>query len=81
MIHIPSESFVKTKMKTFYACKSLDDSVKLMGRTPKAVACAVTYVMLERLGFPISKAELCRICDVSGPTLSKIESIVKSELK
>lgn len=79
--HIPSESFGKTKMKTFYACKSLDDSVKLMGRTPKAVACAVTYVMLERLGFPISKAELCRICDVSGPTLSKIESIVKSELK
>jgi len=79
--HIPHENFGRTKMKTYHACKSLDDSVKLMGRTPKAVACAVTYVMLERLGFPIGKAELCRICDVSGPTLSKIESIVKSELK
>lgn len=79
--HIPENNFGKTKMKTFHACKSLDDSVKLMGRTPKAVACAVTYVMLGRLGFPISKAEICKICDVSGPTLSKIESIVKSELK
>lgn len=79
--HIPDASHGRAKMKTYHACKSLDDSVKLMGRTPKAVACAVTYVMLDRLGFPISKADICKICDVSGPTLSKIESIVKSELK
>ena len=68
-------------MKIVHACKSLDDSVKLMGRTPKAVACAVMFVMLAKLEFPISKADVCKICDVSGPTLTKIEAIVKSELK
>jgi transcription initiation factor TFIIIB Brf1 subunit/transcription initiation factor TFIIB len=78
--HIPEKESGRVRMKIINACKSLEDSVKLMGRTPKAVACAVTYVMLEKLGVPIGKAELCKICDVSGPTLSKIESIVKSEL-
>jgi transcription initiation factor TFIIIB Brf1 subunit/transcription initiation factor TFIIB len=70
----------RVKMKIMQACKSLDDSVKLMGRTPKAVACAVMYVMLAKLGFPMSKADVCKICDVSGPTLTKIEAIIKSEL-
>jgi transcription initiation factor TFIIIB Brf1 subunit/transcription initiation factor TFIIB len=79
--HVPEEMRGRTKMKIIKACESLEDSVKLMGRTPKAVACAVIYVMLERLKVPINKTELCNICEVSGPTLSKIESIVKSELK
>ena len=79
--HIPMEHKSRTKMKIIQACRSLDDSVKLMGRTPKAVACAVIYVMLDKYKFPISKSEICKICDVSGPTLSKIESIVKAELK
>jgi transcription initiation factor TFIIIB Brf1 subunit/transcription initiation factor TFIIB len=77
---VPDEHRGRVKMKIMQACKSLDDSVKLMGRTPKAVACAVMYVMLAKLGFPMSKADVCKICDVSGPTLTKIESIIKSEL-
>jgi transcription initiation factor TFIIIB Brf1 subunit/transcription initiation factor TFIIB len=77
---VPEEHRGRAKMKIVQACKSLDDSVKLMGRTPKAVACAVMYVMLAKLGFPMSKADVCKICDVSGPTLTKIESIIKSEL-
>ena len=79
--HVPGEHRGRVKMKIVHACKSLDDSVKLMGRTPKAVACAVMFVMLAKLEFPISKADVCKICDVSGPTLTKIEAIVKSELK
>jgi transcription initiation factor TFIIIB Brf1 subunit/transcription initiation factor TFIIB len=78
--HIPDEQKSRIKMKVISACKSLDESVKLMGRTPKAVACAVMFVVLANLKLPISKAEVCKICDVSGPTLSKIESIVRSEL-
>jgi transcription initiation factor TFIIIB Brf1 subunit/transcription initiation factor TFIIB len=77
---VPDEHRGRVKMKIVQACKSLDDSVKLMGRTPKAVACAVMYVVLVKLGFAVSKAEICKICDVSGPTLTKIESIIKSEL-
>ncbi|BAT22394.1 putative transcription initiation factor IIB [Yellowstone lake phycodnavirus 2] len=78
---VPEQHRGRVRMKITQACKSLDDSVTLMGRTPKAVACAVMYVMLLKLGFAVSKAEICKICDVSGPTLTKIESIVKSELK
>lgn len=77
---VPDEHRGRVKMKIVQACKSLDDSVKLMGRTPKAVACAVMYVVLAKLGFAVSKADICKICDVSGPTLTKIESIIKSEL-
>ena len=78
---VPEEQRGRVKMKIVQACKTLDDSVKLMGRTPKAVACAVMFVMLTKLGFPSSKTDICKICDVSGPTLTKIESIIKSELK
>jgi len=79
--HLPDGEEGRIKMKIVHTCKSLEDSVKLMGRTPKAVACAVIYVMLEKLKMPIDKTEICKICEVSGPTLSKIESIVRSELK
>jgi transcription initiation factor TFIIIB Brf1 subunit/transcription initiation factor TFIIB len=78
---VPDEERGRTRMKIIHACNSLKTNVKLMGRTPKAVACAVMYVMLTKQGFPISKQEICKICDVSGPTLSKIETIVKGELK
>jgi len=78
---VPDELRGKTKMKIVNVCKELSTSVKLMGRTPKAVACAVMYVVLAKQGFSISKQEICKICDVSGPTLSKIETIVKGEMK
>lgn len=78
--HIPEKEAGRVRMKVVKACKSLEDSVKLMGRTPKAVACAVIYVVLEKLKFPISKNDICTICEVSGPTLTKIESIVRSEV-
>jgi len=48
-----------------------------MGRTPKAVACAVIFYVLSIEGLKPNKAEICRICDVSVPTLGKIEAIVK----
>ncbi len=75
---IPDEERGRTKMKIIAMCKKLEDSVKLMGRTPKAVACAVMFIMLDG---KISKAEICSICDVSGPTLGKIEALVRAELK
>ena len=64
-------------MQIVKACKAVEDCVELMGRTPKAVACAVMYIVLSRLGLGPPKAELCKICDVSVPTLGKIENIVK----
>jgi len=65
-------------MKVIRLCKELEDSVDLMGRTPKAIACAVIFVVLAGA---IDRGSVCKVCDVSVPTLSKIETIVRSELK
>lgn len=74
---VPDAERGRTKMKIIAACNRLQDSVKLMGRTPKAVACAVMFVMLEGR---VSRTDICQICDVSGPTLKKLESLVREEM-
>lgn len=74
---LPDEQKNRLKMQTIKACKAVQDCVELMGRTPRAVACAVMRVVFDKAGVGPSKAELCRICDVSVPTLGKIENIVK----
>ena len=74
---VPEGARGRVKMKIVKGCQALDECVELMGRTPKAVACAVIFHVLNSEGFKPSKAEICRICDVSVPTLGKIETIVK----
>jgi transcription initiation factor TFIIIB Brf1 subunit/transcription initiation factor TFIIB len=75
---VPEMDRGRTKMKIISTCRRLEPSIALMGRTPKAVAAAVMYVMLTPL---VTKPDICRICDVSCPTLNKLELIVKGELK
>lgn len=70
----------RVKCKIVKVCKSLEDCVELMGRTPKAIACAVIYIVLSKLELKPNKKDICRICEVSEPTLTKIEVIVKKEL-
>jgi transcription initiation factor TFIIB len=70
----------RVKCKIVKVCKSLEECVELMGRTPKAIACAVIYIVLSELKLSPSKKEICRICEVSEPTLGKIEVIIKKEL-
>jgi len=67
----------RIKMKAVKACKAAEECVELMGRTPKAVACAIIYHVLAQEGYKPSKADICKICEVSVPTLGKIETIVK----
>lgn len=78
---VPDAARGKIRMKIVKVCKQLEDCVELMGRTPKAVVCTVMYIVLCDGGFSPNKAEICRICDVSVPTLGKIEGIVKAQLK
>jgi len=70
----------RVKCKIVKVCKSLEECVELMGRTPKAIACAVIYIVLSELKLNPNKKEICRICEVSEPTLGKIEVIIKKEL-
>jgi hypothetical protein len=78
---VPEDEKGRVKMKVAKFCNALDDCVDLMGRTPKAIVCAVIYVVLGDLGYSPNKADICKICDVSVPTLGKIEAIVRAELK
>jgi transcription initiation factor TFIIIB Brf1 subunit/transcription initiation factor TFIIB len=75
---VPMDQRGRIKMKIIKVCKELEDCVELQGRTPKAVAAAIMFVVLKEAGFGPDKNELCRICDVSAPTLGKIEAIVRN---
>jgi len=77
---VPDNERGRVKMKIVQTCKSLEESTGLQGRTPKAVACAVMWTVLKSRG-QLTKADLCKICDVSVPTLTKLEAIVAKDLK
>lgn len=77
---VPESDRGRVRMKIIKVCKSLEDCVELMGRTPKAIACAVIYTVLSQLDLKPNRKDICRICEVSEPTLSKIEVIIKKEL-
>ena len=76
---IPSSERGKIKMKVVAKCKSYEDNVELMGRTPKAIACAVMAAVLAGVPGAPTRAELCTICGISLPTLSKIEAIINKD--
>ena len=75
---IPENERGRLKMKIISKCKSLEDKVELMGRTPKAIACAVMANILKDVPGSPDRQTLCKICDISVPTLSKIEAILNS---
>lgn len=77
--NVPAEARGRLKMRVVHRCRQLEDCVELMGRTPKAVVCAVMFLVINEAGFPISRNEICTICGVSVPTLAKIENIVKEQ--
>jgi len=67
----------RVRCKIINKCKELEEKVELMGRTPKAIACAVLALVLKDIPGASDRQALCAICDVSLPTLGKIETIIK----
>jgi transcription initiation factor TFIIIB Brf1 subunit/transcription initiation factor TFIIB len=78
---VPEEHKRKVRMKVIHTCEKIQTSVALMGKTPKGVASAVMYTVLNKLGHKIDKQTVCKVCEVSLPTLNKLEPIVINELK
>ena len=76
MTNIPITEKGRIKMAIIRKCKELEDNVDLMGRTPKAIACAVMTAVLKGVQGAPTRSELCKICDISPPTLGKIETII-----
>ena len=64
----------KSRIQCRNLCKKLEECVPLMSKTPKSIAAAVILVVL---GDQTTKNEVCKQCDISMPTLTKIENIVK----
>ena len=74
-------SFVVTKderLQCIKLCNSTEDCVELMSITPNSVASAIIYKVL---GLKVKKSELCEKCNISVPTLNKIDNIIKKHLE
>jgi len=74
-------SFVVTKderLQCIKLCNSTEDCVELMSKTPNSVASAIIYKVL---GSKVKKSELCEKCNISVPTLNKIDNIIKKHLE
>jgi transcription initiation factor TFIIIB Brf1 subunit/transcription initiation factor TFIIB len=75
---IPDEERGRARQKVLQACRDHERNVLLMGKTPKGCSAAIMYVTLSQLGYAPNKEEIRTICDVSMPTLNKLEKIVLS---
>lgn len=78
---VPETEKGRVKMKMISMCKTIQKSGKLMGKTPKGTASAVMFVILGELGYKVEKQTICALCEVSLPTLNKLEPIVRTEFK
>lgn len=78
---VPEREKGRVKMKMISMCKTIQKSTKLMGKTPKGTASAVMFVILNEMGYKIEKQTICTLCEVSLPTLNKLEPIVRTEMK
>ena len=75
---VPDEQRGRVRQKVIQSCRVYESDMKLMGKTPKGVASAVMFVTLAQMGFEVNKDEICAICDVSLPTLNKLEKLLAS---
>lgn len=73
---VPDVERGRVRQKIIQACREHEKSPKMMGKTPKGVVSAVMFVTLSGLGFKVDKEEIRRICDVSMPTLNKLEKMI-----
>ena len=59
-------------------CNNLENCPELMSKTPNTIATAIIYMNITH---KFSKAEVCELCEVSIPTVNKIEAIIKRYLE
>lgn len=70
---IPDSEKGRVRMKVIKACDEAQLNPSLMGKTPKGIASAVIFKTLSDMGYPVERSFIAKICDVSVPTLNKIE--------
>lgn len=65
------------RMKIINMCKKIEKNPELIGKTPKSIAGAVTFVMMEK----IPKFDVGEVFEVSVPTITKIETTVRNLIR
>ena len=66
------------RYKCVKMCSSLEKCPELMSKTPNTIATAIIYI---NLAARFSKSEVASLCQVSIPTINKIEVIIKRYLE
>jgi hypothetical protein len=74
---VPEEMRGRVRQAVITECRHHERNVRLMGKTPKGVVSAVLVVSLGKMGFAVDREEIRRICDVSLPTLVKLEKVCR----
>ena len=72
---VPEESRGRIRQKTIRICEQVESHPSLMGKTPKGVAAAVLYHVLAEYG--TTRESIASMCEVSLPTLVKLENLMK----
>ena len=73
---IPDSEKGRVRMKIIKACEDSQNNPQLMGKTPKGVASAIIFVTLAKLGYTVEREFIAKVCEVSVPTLVKIEKLI-----
>lgn len=68
----------KIRMNVIKKCEIIQEDPELLGKTPKTIAATVILVILMSYG--LEKEVICEKCEVSYPTLKKIEQIVRERI-
>ena len=66
------------RFKCVKMCNAVEKCPELMSKTPNTIATAIIYM---NIGHRFSKADICKTCEVSIPTINKIEVIIKRYLE
>jgi len=74
-VTVPEELRGRIRQKAIRMCERVECHPLLMGKTPKGVAAAVLYSVLAEYGLP--RETVASMCEVSLPTLVKLENLVK----
>lgn len=73
---IPDLEKGRVRMKVIKACEEAQSNPDLMGKTPKGIASAIIFKTLNDMGYTIDRTKVANICEVSVPTLMKIEKLI-----
>ncbi len=75
---IPDQDKGRIRMRVSRACDDAEKNPMLLGKTPKGIASAVMYRVLVAEYGPnaVDRGVIAKACDVSVPTLNKIEKLL-----